>query len=74
MKAEVSRNVTKIILHPKFNEYTQDNDIALLSLSPSVKFTNYIKPVCLAASGSVFSNGTDSWVTGWGNIEEGGKF
>ncbi|KAM4526348.1 prostasin-like [Fundulus diaphanus] len=48
-----------------------DNDIALLRLSSPVKFTNYIRPVCLAASDSVFNNGTASLVTGWGNTAQG---
>ncbi|KAM4526304.1 mast cell tryptase-like [Fundulus diaphanus] len=70
-ETEVSRDIVKIIVHPKFNNNTLDNDIALLKLSSSVKFTNYIRPVCLAASGSTFQNGTSSWVTGWGNVEDG---
>lgn len=68
----MSRSVATIILHPKYNSDTNDNDIALLRLSSPVKFTDYIRPVCLAASDSVFNNGTDSWVTGWGAVEEGG--
>uniref|UniRef100_A0A7N8WTR5 Peptidase S1 domain-containing protein n=1 Tax=Mastacembelus armatus TaxID=205130 RepID=A0A7N8WTR5_9TELE len=63
---EVSRRVAKIVLHPKYDSNTADNDIALLRLSSPVQFTDYIRPVCLAASGSVFNNGTVSWVTGWG--------
>ncbi|XP_005163955.1 chymotrypsinogen A [Danio rerio] len=42
-------------------------DIALVQLSSSVTFTDYIRPVCLAAAGSVFVDGTESWVTGWGS-------
>ncbi|KAM4624488.1 uncharacterized protein ACJ7VT_005337 [Polymixia lowei] len=68
---EVSRSVAEIVLHPSYDSGTSNNDIALLRLSSPVIFTDYIRPVCLAASGSVFSNGTDSWVTGWGNIKEG---
>uniref|UniRef100_A0A669E0B4 Peptidase S1 domain-containing protein n=1 Tax=Oreochromis niloticus TaxID=8128 RepID=A0A669E0B4_ORENI len=68
---KVSRNVAKIILHPNYDSETYDNDIALLRLSSPVRFTDYIRPVCLAASGSVFNNGTDSWVTGWGAVKEG---
>ncbi|XP_071389674.1 serine protease 33, partial [Centroberyx affinis] len=68
---EESRTVAEIVLHPSYDSDTSDNDIALLRLSSPVKFTDYIRPVCLAASGSVFNNGTDSWVTGWGRIQEG---
>ncbi|XP_031417423.1 transmembrane protease serine 9-like [Clupea harengus] len=68
---EVSRTVDRIVLHPNYNSRTSDNDIAMLRLSSPVQFTNFIRPVCLAASGSVFKSGTDSWVTGWGNIGEG---
>ncbi|XP_015249736.1 PREDICTED: tryptase-like [Cyprinodon variegatus] len=70
-KNEVSRKIGKIVVHPRFNSITFDNDIALLRLSSSVKFTDYIRPVCLAERGSTFSNGTTSWVTGWGNVAEG---
>ena len=70
---EVSRTVAEIILHPNYDSFTSDNDIALLRLSSPVTFTDYIRPVCLAASDSVFNNGTDSWVTGWGAVEEGGE-
>ncbi|XP_059181147.1 LOW QUALITY PROTEIN: uncharacterized protein LOC131959949 [Centropristis striata] len=70
---EVSRTVAEIILHPNYDSATSDNDIALLRLSSPVTFTDYIRPVCLAASDSVFNNGTDSWVTGWGAVQEGGE-
>ncbi|XP_059181146.1 transmembrane protease serine 9-like [Centropristis striata] len=70
---EVSRTVAEIILHPNYDSASNDNDIALLRLSSPVTFTDYIRPVCLAASDSVFNNGTDSWVTGWGAVQEGGE-
>ncbi|KAF3845904.1 hypothetical protein F7725_002982 [Dissostichus mawsoni] len=68
---EVSRTVKRIINNPNYNSVTSDNDISLLKLSSPVRFTNYIAPVCLAASDSTFFNGTDSWVTGWGNVRSG---
>ncbi|KAM3859599.1 prostasin [Diretmus argenteus] len=68
---EVYRKVSKIVLHPKYNRSSSDNDIALLRLSSPVKFTDYIRPVCLAANGSVFNSGTASWVAGWGSIKQG---
>ncbi|XP_071027494.1 transmembrane protease serine 9-like [Oncorhynchus clarkii lewisi] len=68
---EVSRTVTQIICHPNYISSTSDNDICLLKLSSSVTFTNYIRPVCLAAQGSSFYAGTTSWVTGWGTLSSG---
>ncbi|XP_041812141.1 serine protease 27-like [Chelmon rostratus] len=65
---EVSRTVFRIINHPDYNSNTFDNDISLLQLSSPVEFSSYIRPVCLAASGSVFEAGTMCWVTGWGTI------
>ncbi|XP_048088701.1 transmembrane protease serine 9-like [Alosa alosa] len=67
---EVSRRVARIILHPQYNPRTNNNDIALLRLRSPVTFTDFIRPVCLAARQSVFHSGVDSWVTGWGTIGE----
>ncbi|XP_029284048.1 transmembrane protease serine 9 [Cottoperca gobio] len=68
---QVSVTVSRIINHPNYNSETNDNDISLLKLSSPVTFTTYILPVCLAAAGSTFFSGIDSWVTGWGNIGSG---
>ncbi|XP_051570705.1 trypsin-3-like isoform X2 [Myxocyprinus asiaticus] len=65
---EVSRTVRQVINHPNYGSSTQNNDIALLRLSSSVTFTDYIQPVCLAASDSTFAAGTKSWITGWGKL------
>uniref|UniRef100_A0A8C8FT40 Peptidase S1 domain-containing protein n=1 Tax=Oncorhynchus tshawytscha TaxID=74940 RepID=A0A8C8FT40_ONCTS len=70
---EVSHTVTQIICHPNYISSTSDNDICLLKLSSSVTYTNYIRPVCLAAQGSSFYAGTTSWVTGWGTLSSGGS-
>ncbi|TSW75984.1 Serine protease 27 [Bagarius yarrelli] len=68
---EVSRSVSRIISHPKYNSRTIDYDIALMNLKSEVTFTNYIRPVCLASKTSVFPDGTISWISGWGNINYG---
>uniref|UniRef100_A0A8C6TG95 Peptidase S1 domain-containing protein n=1 Tax=Neogobius melanostomus TaxID=47308 RepID=A0A8C6TG95_9GOBI len=64
---------SNLINHESYNPSTNDNDIALLKMASTVTFTNYIRPVCLAASGSTFHAGTDSWITGWGSIGSGSK-
>ncbi|XP_026108469.1 trypsin-1-like [Carassius auratus] len=69
---ETNRTASQIINHPNFNISNFDNDIALINLSSSVNFSDYIKPVCLAAAGSVFGGGTESWVTGWGTLQSNG--
>ncbi|KAK7175096.1 hypothetical protein R3I93_002101 [Phoxinus phoxinus] len=69
---EEYRTVRRFINHPNYNNPPHDNDIALLQLSSSVTFSDYIRPVCLAAAGSVFAAGTESWVTGWGMLQAGG--
>ncbi|XP_051994400.1 transmembrane protease serine 9-like [Xyrauchen texanus] len=68
---EVSRTVSQIIIHPNYSSISYDNDITLLHLSSSVNFTNFIRPVCLAAADSTFFNRTVSWVTGWGDTQTG---
>ncbi|KAF5892452.1 serine protease 27-like, partial [Clarias magur] len=68
---QITRKIIRIIIHPKFNSITLDNDITLLRLSCSVTFTNYINPVCLAAKGSSFAASTMCWITGWGDIASG---
>uniref|UniRef100_A0A4W4EXW5 Peptidase S1 domain-containing protein n=1 Tax=Electrophorus electricus TaxID=8005 RepID=A0A4W4EXW5_ELEEL len=67
---QVFRSVTSVTIHPNYDANTVNNDLALLQLSSTVTFTPYITPICLAASGSTFFNGTLSWVTGWGNISD----
>lgn len=69
---EVSRTLSQIIRHPDYDNIPNDNDVALLKLSSPVEFTEYIRPVCLAAGGSTFSAGTTCWVTGWGTIRGDG--
>uniref|UniRef100_A0A3P9J6P6 Peptidase S1 domain-containing protein n=1 Tax=Oryzias latipes TaxID=8090 RepID=A0A3P9J6P6_ORYLA len=63
---EVMRWVSKVIKHPDYDPGTHKNDLALLRLSSPVNFTDYIRPVCLAAKRSFFVDGLSCWVTGWG--------
>ncbi|XP_029109738.1 polyserase-2-like isoform X2 [Scleropages formosus] len=67
----VSVSVSSITVNPNYNGNTNDNDLSLVQLSSTVSFSDYIQPICLAAAGSTLYNGTETWVTGWGNIQSG---
>ncbi|XP_049292955.1 uncharacterized protein LOC125768826 [Anopheles funestus] len=65
--------VQKIIPHSKFVPNTHKHDVALLRLNRTVQFTNYIQPVCLDLTESIWVEyladvfGT---VVGWGLTEK----
>ena len=65
--------LSKIFIHPQYNSKTIDNDIALVKLSKPVKYTKYIRPACIPASGSKVKAGADAFVSGWGTTSEGGS-
>jgi len=70
---EVSRTLEQIIRHPDYKDTGYNNDVCLLKLSSAVDFTDYIRPICLAAAASKFPAGTGTWVTGWGDIRFEGE-
>ncbi|XP_074519867.1 LOW QUALITY PROTEIN: chymotrypsin-like protease CTRL-1 [Halichoeres trimaculatus] len=65
---EVNRTVSQVIMHPDYNNTLFNNDVALMKLSSPVNYTDYIRPICLASSGSQFHNSTSCWATGWGRL------
>ncbi|KAJ8402582.1 hypothetical protein AAFF_G00366650 [Aldrovandia affinis] len=70
---EEFRTVDQIIIHPSYSPVTSDNDIALQHLSSSVGFNDFILPICLAGDSSSLNAGTNTWVTGFGRLAEGGS-
>lgn len=68
---EVSEKVSQVFCHPGYNPATFDSDICLLKLAAPVPLTNYVAPVCLAADNSTIVSQTNSWVTGFGTIDNG---
>ncbi|KAI7815457.1 Serine protease, partial [Rhyzopertha dominica] len=51
---------------------TFDYDICILELASALEFSASIGPIPLPASEQYIAAGTDSIVTGWGRLEEGG--
>ncbi|XP_073502346.1 transmembrane protease serine 9-like [Phyllobates terribilis] len=60
-------SVESIIVNPQFVEAGSPGDISLIKLSSPVTYTDYILPVCVPPTSMNFSDGTNCWVTGWGN-------
>ncbi|KAJ8928423.1 hypothetical protein NQ314_019012, partial [Rhamnusium bicolor] len=64
--------VNKIIIHEKFNFFTFQNDIALISLKRKAKFNGFVQPICLPQESLLYKNFTltgNVEVAGWGETE-----
>lgn len=69
----VERRVKRVVRHRGFNSRTLYNDVAILTLSEPVEFTEEIRPICLP-SGSKLYVGMTATVIGWGSLRESKKF
>ncbi|CAN0223869.1 unnamed protein product, partial [Lampetra planeri] len=69
----VARNVSRVIVHERYNTTSHDYDVALMELSDSVSFTDYVQPVCLPARFQRFPYpGKSCFISGWGTLSYGG--
>jgi len=67
--SEQRRSVTSFIMHPDYDTDTLENDICLLFLSSPLNLTgSYAKSLPLATEGSVITNGTECFISGWGSV------
>ncbi|XP_075055392.1 transmembrane protease serine 12 [Mixophyes fleayi] len=65
--------IRQISVHANFDVTTMDNDVALLELSSSISYTDYIQPVCLATRALPVDPLTQCFITGWGTTTPGGE-
>uniref|UniRef100_U3JV07 Transmembrane serine protease 7 n=1 Tax=Ficedula albicollis TaxID=59894 RepID=U3JV07_FICAL len=68
------RSITRIIVHPQYDQSISDYDIALLEMETPVLFSELVQPICLPSTSRVFLYGTVCYVTGWGAIKENSMF
>jgi len=61
----VDRMVKSLVLHPKWNAKTMENDIALLKLFEPVRFSPTVIPICISDDVNDLV-GQNASVTGWG--------
>ncbi|XP_063285655.1 transmembrane protease serine 9-like [Pelobates fuscus] len=65
----VTSQVQSIVVNSQYTGTGSRGDIALITLSSAITYTEYIRPVCLPSSSSDFPNGMDCWATGWGDTD-----
>ncbi|XP_017773158.1 PREDICTED: venom protease-like [Nicrophorus vespilloides] len=59
-------NIAQIIRHPEYRTPSQYNDIGLLRLESNVRFTAYVRPICLHFEESI--DAKEAIATGWGSV------
>ena len=67
----VERGVARKAVHPKYNFYTYEYDLALVKLDAALQFAPHIAPICLPPDDALLA-GERATVTGWGRLSEGG--
>lgn len=58
--------VDKIIVHAAYDAFALVNDIALVRVTQSIEYTDYIRPVCVADSSYDIANAVECYISGWG--------
>ncbi|XP_030376359.1 serine proteinase stubble, partial [Scaptodrosophila lebanonensis] len=67
----IERSVAKKVVHPKYNFFTYEYDLALVKLEQPLEFAPHVSPICLPETDSLLI-GMNATVTGWGRLSEGG--
>lgn len=65
------RAVTRKVVHPKYNFFTYEYDLAMVRFDNPVNYAPHIVPICLPGSDDLLI-GENATVTGWGRLSEGG--
>lgn len=65
---EQTYSVLGVNVHPKYENETLTNDLAIVTLAKAVKNEAHISPICLPPAKQTFAFGS-CVVTGWGNKE-----
>lgn len=70
---QTSHYVKRVVIPSGYVDPHSGLDVALVELSSAVTRSDYIRPVCLPSSNTLFPGGMQCYVTGWGNIRDDGK-
>ncbi|KAF7246939.1 Transmembrane protease serine 12 [Varanus komodoensis] len=69
----VTRRVRAITIHSNYTPQNYENDIALFTLIKSIKYNDYIQPICLPDINLFINSEYPCYITGWGNTKEKGR-
>lgn len=64
---EVDYDVECVILHPEYSDASHSYDIALYITSQPMKYTKFVRPVCLPENSEKY-DGIEMKVSGWGKL------
>ena len=64
-------NISTIIVHPRYNTITYDNDVALVNIETNANLTNFVNTICLPDDVSM--PGIRCTIAGWGATMEHGR-
>ncbi|KAJ4940197.1 hypothetical protein JOQ06_026506 [Pogonophryne albipinna] len=67
---ESTYSVSRVVIPSGYSEPHNGKDLALVQLSSPVTWSDYVQPVCLPDSGTLFPGGLLCFVTGWGNVRD----
>jgi len=68
---EQNRKVTRVLVHPDFNEKSLINDVAVLIVGEEFEYNERVGPVCLPEPGDDVAPGTQCVASGHGKTEDG---
>lgn len=66
----MERGAKRKVVHPNYNFFTYENDLALVQLDEPLDFQPHISPICLPPD-NIELVGRNATVTGWGRLSEG---
>ncbi|XP_070596620.1 transmembrane protease serine 12-like [Erythrolamprus reginae] len=69
----IRSQIKAIHIHPNFVKETYDNDIAMIILVRSIKFNDYVQPICLPTTNLLINEQSLCYITGWDIREKGEK-
>uniref|UniRef100_A0A8D0DMZ7 Peptidase S1 domain-containing protein n=1 Tax=Salvator merianae TaxID=96440 RepID=A0A8D0DMZ7_SALMN len=68
-----NHRVKDIVVHSEFKSGHYENDIALFKLIRSVKYSEYIQPICLPDIVLLMSDDNPCYISGWERSKTKGK-